>query len=147
MTQTITGTDVLRKTLKARNKSPNAMAVIASEIDGVGVSTLEDFSNGKAKLGVETLQALAKILFDAEFDPTLNVLRSANKAQPITMGNAPPPFDPERHPSYHPAPAGPWTKGGLTGLPHSPPKRRPGWLDRPSAEPPIRQASVLFPPK
>ena len=57
---TITGTDVLRQTVKARNKSPHAISVIAREIDGIGAGTLEDFAAGNADLPVEALQAVGQ---------------------------------------------------------------------------------------
>lgn len=123
MTKTITGIDVLRGALKARNKSPNAMSLIASEIDGVGVSSLEDFADGKVTLGVMALQALTKILFDAEFDAESGMLRSANRAEPITMGDAPPPFDPKKYSPHHAPIHGPWTRGRILGLPPSPQAR------------------------
>ena len=60
MNEPVDGVSVLRQALRARNKTPNMLSLIASEIDGVGVSTLEDFSNNKANLGIETLQILTQ---------------------------------------------------------------------------------------
>ena len=96
----ITGTTVLRKTLHAWNRSPNAMARIASEVVGVGVSTLEAFAEGKADLSVEALKALTKVLYPhSEFDPELNLLRSANKQEAKPMCTAyPERFDPKSSP-------------------------------------------------
>ena len=98
----ITGTDVLRKCVKARNSKPHVLTAIAREVDGLGTGTLEDFGNGKAELSVEKLQALTKVLFPhSELDPASGMLRSANKAPPrgyIT----PPRFDPKSSPYYFP---------------------------------------------
>ena len=90
------GVMVLRKTLHAWNRSPNAMALIASEIEGVGVSTLEAFAAGKADLSVEALKALTKVLYPhGEFDPESGILRSANRAEPKPAYTAlPPSVDP-----------------------------------------------------
>ncbi len=129
---TVTGIDVLRQTVKARNRSPHALSLIAREVDGVSASALEDFAAGKADLSVEILKALTKVLYPgAEFDPDHNLLQTPSlPARP--MGIKPPPYDPAKHPSYHPPPAGPHTRGtsGITGLPPSPqagPPTRPGW--------------------
>jgi len=67
--------------VKARNRSPHALSLIAREID-VGASMLEDFAAGRGNLSVEVLKALTKVLYDAEFDPESGMLRSANKAEP-----------------------------------------------------------------
>jgi hypothetical protein len=47
-----------------------------------GTHALESFAAGKADLQVETLQALAKLIFQmAEFDAERNLLRPANKQE------------------------------------------------------------------
>jgi hypothetical protein len=81
-------------------------------------------------LPVETLQRLATELFGghARFDPELDLLVSAN-TKVRALGTAPESFDPER-PRY-PESVGPWSTGGVVGLPPSPQARpagkRPGW--------------------
>jgi hypothetical protein len=104
---TVTGTDVLRRTVHARNKSPHAISLIAREVDGIGAGVLEDFAAGQADLGVEALKALTKVLYpNAEYDAEANLLRSANKQE--AKGFSPPPkFDPTSSPYYFPVPAGP----------------------------------------
>ena len=102
MNEPVDGVSVLRQALRARNKTPNMLSLIASEIDGVGVSTLEDFSNNKANLGIETLQALAKILLDAECDPESGMLRSANRSEAKSMGTHRPLTIPKRIPTITP---------------------------------------------
>jgi len=124
---TITGTDVLRWTVKARNKSPHALSLIVREIEGVGPGALEDFAVGKVDLGVEALQALTKILHPhAEFDVETGMLRSANKAPVISMpANYPPSIgDPTLLPTYQP----PRPYSGFNLPPSPKPKKRPGWL-------------------
>ncbi len=128
---TVTGVDVLRATVKARNRSPHAMSLIAREIDGVSASTLEDFAAGKADLSVATLKALTKLFYpNAEYDEELNLLRSlAKEAKPI--GIKPPAYNPERHSPHHP-PAAPRTRGAATiasvkPAPPAKPTGRPGW--------------------
>ena len=55
--QITTGITILRKTLHARNGSPHALTLIASEVPGIGAGTLEAFAAGKADLSIEALQA------------------------------------------------------------------------------------------
>lgn len=98
----VTGTDVLRKTVAARNKSPHSLTALAREIEGLATVTLEAFAAGKADLSVEMLQKLTVVLYPhAEFDPETGMLRSANKAEPASY-NHPPRFDPKSHPFYQP---------------------------------------------
>jgi hypothetical protein len=89
MSEEITGVTVLRQTVKSRNKSPTALTLIASEIDGVGSGRLEDFANGKADLSTAQLQALAKILYPhSEYDPESGKLRPANREEPKKLCTA-----------------------------------------------------------
>jgi hypothetical protein len=126
-----TGTDVLRQTVKARNRSPHALSLIASEIAGVGVSTLEDFAAGKIDLKVETLQALTRILYPhAEFDAERDLLCSANKQEAKPMCTAyPARFDPKSSPHYMPFnPDQPRTAPQpVKAEPPKPKASRPGW--------------------
>jgi len=129
MTEAVTGTDVLRATVKARSKSPHALALIAREIDGVGAGMLEDFAAGKVDLNIDALKALTKILYqNTEFDPDQNLLRSI--APPATLiGITPPPFDPARGSPYHP-PFNLRATSGIKSTSPTPPARplkRPGW--------------------
>ena len=76
--------DVVRTTVKARNKSPHAISLIAREIDGIGAGMLEAFAENKLDLGPDALKSLTKIVYqNAEFDPELNLLRSI--APPATL--------------------------------------------------------------
>jgi hypothetical protein len=75
-------TDVLRKAVHARIRTPHALTLLAREIEGIGTHTLENFAAGKVDLQVETMQALAKLIFPmAEFDAERNLLRPANKQE------------------------------------------------------------------
>jgi hypothetical protein len=129
----ITGVDVLRKTVHARNRSPHALSLIAREVDGIGAATLEDFAAGKADLGVETLKALTKVLYPhSEYDEAANLLRSANKQQ-ATSYVPPDKFDPASAPYCFRVTSGPQ----LGPQPVVPPARekpkattRPGWAPR-----------------
>jgi hypothetical protein len=58
-----TGTDILRRAVHARIRSPHALTMMAREIDGLATHALEDIAAGKADLKVETLKALTKLLF------------------------------------------------------------------------------------
>ncbi len=127
----ITATDVLRETVRARNRSPHAFALVARELDGVSTGLLEDFAAGKADPNVEVLKGLTKLFYPtAEFDEATNLLRST-APEPKPLGIRPAPYDIEKHPAHAPPPIGPWTKAsGITGLPPSPhagPPTRPGW--------------------
>jgi hypothetical protein len=127
----VTGTMVLRQTVRARNKSPHALSLIAREV-GISASMLEDFAAGKIDLNVDALKALTKELYgNAEFDSELDLLRSI--APPATpMGVTPTPYDIDKHSRYHPPPIGPWTRaGGIKSVSPSlqaRPLRRPGWV-------------------
>jgi len=116
--------------VKARNRSPHALSLIAREID-VGASMLEDFAAGRGNLSVEVLKALTKVLYDAEFDPESGMLRSANKAEPAMLCVAhPKQRHPKLSPGYRPMPPGPHLPGPQPVVPEKPqPKRgRPGWI-------------------
>jgi hypothetical protein len=60
----MSGTSALRGMLRARSKSPNALALIASAIENVGVSQLDDFAEGRADLTPAVKQALANIMLE-----------------------------------------------------------------------------------
>ena len=124
------GRDVLRKTLHARNRSPHALALIASNVDGVGVSDLENVIAGKIELPVPALQQLAKELYPhSEYDPESGLMRSANRAEPTPLCTAyPEPFDPKSAPYYFPVTAGSHIDRAPQ-LPKSKPRpKRQGWL-------------------
>ena len=127
----VTGIDVLRQTVKARDHKAGALKAIASGIDGIGMSNLEAFING-GDLKVETLQALAKVLYDgSEYDPESGLLRSANKTPPKTYVH-PPRWDPKSHP-YYVAPREPGAyyppPKPVKPVPTKPQGPRPGWAD------------------
>jgi hypothetical protein len=91
MTDT-TGTAVLRATLTARfSKGPAPVALLARDLN-IGTGALDAFAHGTGKLPLETLQALAKILFDATYDTELDRLRPVKKPEPASLGAGPPPI-------------------------------------------------------
>ena len=59
---------------------------------GLPSSTLEAFAEGKVALPPQVLQALTLELFQgaAVYDPELDLLRSANRAAPRSLGIRPP---------------------------------------------------------
>jgi hypothetical protein len=128
---TTTGVDVLRKTVHARN-SPHALTLIAGEVPGVGVGTLEAFAAGKADLGVEASKALTRVLHPhAEFDPESGMLRPANRAEPKPLCSGyPPQRDPKSSPGHRPMPPGPHLPGPQPVTPQKPQAKtkRAGWL-------------------
>lgn len=88
------GTDVLRATLRARDRAAGALTRIAREC-GMSVSTLEAFAAGKTDLDVATLKRLTTELHsNAEFDEESGMLRLTNRAAPIAIGKGPPPYKP-----------------------------------------------------
>src|SRR4051812_44667058 len=92
MSEPVTGVTVLRQTVRARNRSPNALTLIAREV-GVSASTLEDFAANRADLDVATLKALTPILHPhAEYDEESGLLRSSNRNPPMLAGIPPAPF-------------------------------------------------------
>jgi hypothetical protein len=123
----VTGTDILRSTVKARNKRPAALINIAAEVPGVAPHTLEAFAVGKADLSTEALCALTKALYPhSEFDIESGMLRSANK-EPARGFIHPPVYSaPADH--YVPRfPAGPEPPITLPDKPQAKTKRA-GWL-------------------
>ena len=103
----VTGTDVLRRAVHARIRSPHALTMMARDVGDLAVHTLENFAAGKTDLKVEALKALTKQLFPhAEFDETCNLLRSANKREARAF-ILPPRFDRKSTPYYLPVQAGP----------------------------------------
>lgn len=126
----VTGTDVLRQTVKARGKTPHALALITREIDGVGVGMLEDFASGKITLGADKLQALTKYFFHhhTEFDPELNLLRSIAPEPKLFAAFQPEPYDPSKPPRFQAQLPKPGAMTGFRGLrPPVKPLQRPGW--------------------
>jgi hypothetical protein len=127
----VTGVDILRRMVKSWNRNPGGLAAIAREVDGVGLGGLEDFGDGKADLKVEVLKQLTTVLYPhSEYDPELNLLRSANKQEPKPLCAAyPDRFDPKSAPYY--APFNP-DEPRFTLRPEkaepAKPKGRPGWL-------------------
>jgi hypothetical protein len=129
--ETITGIDVLRRTVRARDSKGGVLKAVVREIDGLSLSTLEDFAAGKAELSVAILQKLATILYDGcEYDPESGLMRSANRQEPKPAGIPPAPldrnyahhyipqFDPSApRPNFNPGPpiTKPWSS------------KRPGW--------------------
>lgn len=121
-----TGVDVLREALKQRALK-GSLAYISRDLS-VPVHNLNDFVFQGASLPPATLQSLAENLFGgaAVYDVVSNLLRSANKAEPITLAPArPEPFVPsvehlKRHQNLRVAP----------GMPSQiAPKSRPGWAE------------------
>ena len=82
----VTGIDVLRLTVHARNKNPRALALIAGEIPNVSLGMLEDFAANRGDLNVEALQALTKALYQfAVFDVESGMLKSPRKGEPKVL--------------------------------------------------------------
>ena len=119
-----TGTDVIREALRVRNRKSNLIA-IARDIQ-VSPHLLDSFIERKASLSPDILRKLTTELWggQAEFDAELNLLRSANKTPPMSMGSRPPRC--ERKPVDHPG----YTMGPQPVKPERPKAKtpRPGWL-------------------
>ena len=128
----VTGVDILRRTCKARDHKGGALLAIVREVDGLAITTLEAFAAGKTDLSVALLQKLTKVLYPhSEYDPELNLLRSANRQAPKLAGIAPLPFDPNS--VTYPPRADPKARSYMDpGPPMIPSQvqatKRPGWL-------------------
>ena len=126
----VTGVDALRRAVKVRDAKAGVLLAVVREIDGLGITALEAFAAGKANLSVGHLKALAKVLYPhSEYDPELNLLRSANKASKPMCTAYPERFDPKSAPYYFPhdpdAPRlGPQP---VKPAPAKPKPSRPGW--------------------
>src|SRR5262245_33108113 len=127
MAEVVTGTDAIRSALYARSRKYN-IAGLAREV-GCSSSELESFIAGRLHLQPEILKALARQLFEgfAEFDPTINRLRSVRRQEPKPLGNAPAPVK---------ATAKVWPVGSFSPGPQPvkpiPPKpkiTKPGWVE------------------
>lgn len=119
----VTGTDVLRKALRARRST----AAIAKELR-VSKVLLEDLESGRRVPPPTVLQALTTFLFGgmAVYDEKVDRLRSANVAQPTSMGVHPPRYVPPKV-DY---PVGTLMAPGPQPLKPEKPKakpHRPGW--------------------
>ena len=90
----VTGTLALRGMLRARNKSPHALALIAGEVGNglVGVGGLEDFINGR-DLAPAIKQELARVMLQGHltYDAATDRLVSTNKSKPVPFATAIPP--------------------------------------------------------
>jgi hypothetical protein len=84
---TTTGTDVLRKALKARN-----LAVLGKELS-VPKHVLEEFMWGKRDIPPALKVSLTEYIFGGAitFDNTIDRLRSSNRTEPTPLGVKPPP--------------------------------------------------------
>jgi hypothetical protein len=120
---------VLRETLFARAFKGH-LSYLARDL-GVGVAALDSFSRGEGKLPPEILQALAKEFFGAEYDPTLDLLRHANRQAPTLRGVRPPSVA-EMGLTLPTFKGGPPERsfGPVKPEPVQPKKKRPaGWVD------------------
>ena len=127
---TITGVDVLRRTVKASDAKAGVLLAIVREIDGIGISTLEAFAAGKTDLSVELLQKLTKVLYPhSELDLESGMLRSANRA-PSTSYITPDRFvpGPEHYDPVAAANAPRFTLPERLQEKPNPKGPRPGWL-------------------
>jgi hypothetical protein len=100
----VTGVELLRAALKARNKTPLTLTMIIDggstsrdehqgRIPGMSPGKLDDFIAGKADLNTEQLKALTKQLFPyREYDAETGLLQSANKTPPAVLGVVPGPY-------------------------------------------------------
>jgi hypothetical protein len=117
-----TRTDVIRETLRNRNRKLN-LGIYARSV-GVGIDLLEAFIDGRRTLPAAVLHTLAKGLWPhAEFDPQLDVLRSALKAPAKPLGVPPQLSFPL--PKYRPDPAQCTHRGEVAPAPKP---KRAGWL-------------------
>jgi hypothetical protein len=84
------GVSALRAAVRARNRTPQALKLTSDDVPGCGLAKLEAFSNGKADLTDEQLQALAKSLLPFGcFDPVTRMLKSTNTAKPMSYVTPP----------------------------------------------------------
>ncbi|UGX96771.1 hypothetical protein G6321_00017155 [Bradyrhizobium barranii subsp. barranii] len=137
----ISGTDVLRRTLRAWSNKPAVLHAIARDVDGVGVGMLEDFASGRIDLSTEVLQRLVKVMHGghAVFDPESGMLKSAYADRPTRSYTAPDPYRPPAdfviaRPTIGPQPAEPPTTRVTN--------KRDGWLGKffpTPVEPPVVQ--------
>jgi hypothetical protein len=122
---TTTGVDVLRQATHARNRSPTALNITSREI-GIRQQDLELFAAGKLDLDDSKLQALAKELFRAGFDPQSRMLVSLYRDVPARTF-----VTPDSRPPLAPLLT---NIGGRVGpqpvvpVPARPKTGRPGWL-------------------
>lgn len=133
VTPIVTGTDVLRSVVRTRSRHGGYLQRLARDV-GTATATLEAFAYGTANLSAAVLQKITLDVYAgrAEFDPTIDRLRSANKQEPISIGVIQPPFDPSRHPEiahhvYRPPSSPPGIKMAESEKP-KPPKPSPGWV-------------------
>ena len=96
---------------------------------GCGTAALDNFGRGEGTLSPEILAALARELFDAEYDAESDLLKAKPAPDPRPLGLAPPPFDgPQRVYPIGSPPPGPQLV--------DPPKlqhqnqHRPGWQNK-----------------
>lgn len=129
MSNTVTGTDVIRVALQARVRKLNT-ASLARDL-GLSSDTLDQFASGKRSLPPDTLKALTKDLWGghAEYDPAIDRLRPAIKQKPTPLGSGPPPItETMTLPTFKagPAPLGPQP---VKPIPPKPKAQRPGWVE------------------
>lgn len=96
----ITGIDVLRDTLKIWSSKPGVLRALARDIDGIGISQLEDFAAGKlASFPPPIMRRLAEEIFGgfAVFDPETDMLRPVAR-EPAKAFVRTEPFDPTNCP-------------------------------------------------
>ena len=124
-TEIVTGTDLLRATLRNWNKSKN-VSFIARDT-GVANETLYGFMQG-GQIAPEVLKSLAEILYygHAIYDVEADRLRPAVKHEPKSLGVYPPPLDPALMPTFKGGP--PPLRGGMVP-PAKPKAKRAGWIE------------------
>jgi hypothetical protein len=120
----VTATSVLRASVKARDRSPQVFARLARDL-GVSNDQLASFAAG-GPLPVETLKALAVLIFEAEFVPETDRLRPRPAPEPRSYVK-PELADLEAERPGMPEPWGPHHVGGVVGLAALPSPKRPGW--------------------
>ena len=78
--------------LKQRNRAPHVLGLIANDIDGVGVSALDNFLRG-GDLPTAVKQKLATILTQAHavYNPETDLLETAYRDAPKTFAAVTPP--------------------------------------------------------
>jgi len=122
------GTDALRAAVYVKSRRGH-LAHLARDLQ-IGINALEEFGHGRANLAAETKVAMGPLLYPgSEYDAARDMMRSANRTPPRSLGTAPPPYDPSQHPKFDTSIAirGPVPIKTIKTSPQ--PVPRPGWAD------------------
>ena len=102
-TMPVTGIEALRRKVVVCTEKPGVPRALVRDIEGLGLTDIQEFAVGLRDLKIEILQALAKELFNARLndDGLLQSLNTA-EAKPLCAANYPPSIDPKSSPYYVP---------------------------------------------